>query len=288
LKSLRLTFVTPSVAILRGYTAEEAMVQTMEQTLTPSSLKVAMQVLSEGLNSGNGSPEQSLKSRTLELEHICRNGSTVWTEATVTFLRGADGAPIEVLGVSRDITGRRDKLEALRAISLIDELTGLYNRRAFLALCEQQLKMAIRARRSSAVFFVDLDNMKMINDAFGHEEGDQALKETAEILRESFRESDIVARMGGDEFAIMAIEAPPDSIDILTERLQERIEARNAAKRDSYHLSLSIGASYYDPESPCAIDELLSRADKAMYDEKNAKKILGQAQFLRALKTKNS
>jgi diguanylate cyclase (GGDEF)-like protein/PAS domain S-box-containing protein len=287
LKTLRLTFVTPSVAILRGYTAEEAMGQTLEQTLTPSSLKTAMQVLAEEVNSGNRAPEQSLKSRTLELEHLCRNGSTVWTEATVTFLRGADGAPVEVLGVSRDITARLAKLEALRAISLVDELTGLYNRRAFLALCEQQLKMANRAKKGSAIFFVDLDNMKVINDTFGHEEGDQALKETAEILRESFRESDIVARMGGDEFAIMAVEAPGDSIDVLTSRLQERIEARNAAKRGSYHLSLSIGAACYDPESPCTIDELLSRADKMMYDEKSAKKILGQAQFLRALKTKN-
>ena len=165
-------------------------------------------------------------------------------------------------------------LAELRAVSLVDELTGLYNRRGFLFLAEQQLKIADRVKRGMLLLFADLDHLKQINDTFGHREGDCALIETANILKETFREADIIARMGGDEFAIMTIEARKDSAEILTTRLQENLNARNAAGKRRYKLSISVGSARYEAESPCTIDDLLVQADGLMYEQKQARQAL--------------
>ncbi len=159
----------------------------------------------------------------------------------------------------------------LRALSLVDQLTGLSNRRGFLLLAEQQLRIANRTKRGILLLFADLDGMKRINDTLGHREGDLALAETAEVLRQTFRESDIIARIGGDEFAIVAIEAEKDSAEILVRRLRENLAARNGKGVRRYDLSMSLGIARYDPGSPCTLDELLARADKLMYGEKHGR-----------------
>ncbi|MCM8776092.1 MAG: diguanylate cyclase, partial [Candidatus Omnitrophica bacterium] len=102
---------------------------------------------------------------------------------------------------------RHQLQESLRSLTIVDELTGLYNRRGFLIHAEQQVKLANRTRRGFFLLFADLDDFKKINDNFGHPEGDNALRETAKILKTTFRGSDIKARMGGDEFAVIVIEA---------------------------------------------------------------------------------
>jgi len=158
--------------------------------------------------------------------------------------------------------------ETLRALLLIDKLTGLYNRRGFFALGQQQLKTAHRAKRRMMLLFTDFNGLKKINDALGHPEGDRALIETANVFRETFRESDIMARIGGDEFVILAIETNGSPAEVLVHRLQENLEARNARGDLRYELSLSVGLARYDPERPCSIDELLARADRAMYERK--------------------
>ena len=161
---------------------------------------------------------------------------------------------------------------ALRAMSLVDDLTGLYNRRGFLTLARQHLKVADRMRRRVAHIFVDLDGLKGINDTLGHREGDLALLETADLLKETFRDSDIIARIGGDEFVVLAMEATGVTAETWLGRLQERLDARNCTTARPYHLSLSIGVAYYDPDFPCAIDDLLAQADTQMYREKRNKR----------------
>ena len=175
---------------------------------------------------------------------------------------------IGVVAVYTDITQRKRMEETLRALALVDELTGLYNRRGFLTLGQQQLKAADRTKRRMVLLFADLDGMKRINDTFGHPEGDRALIETADVLRETFRESDIIARFGGDEFVVLAIETDGFPAEILANRLQEKLEARNATEDRRYKLSLSMGLARYDPEYPCSIDELVAQADRAMYEQK--------------------
>lgn len=162
---------------------------------------------------------------------------------------------------------------ALHAMSLIDDLTGLYNRRGFLTLARQQLKTADRLRKRVSQIFVDLDGLKMINDSHGHREGDQALIETADLLRETFRESDIIARIGGDEFVVLAMENGVGAVDQWTQRLHDSLRARNARPDRRFPLSLSMGVTHYDPDRPCALDDLLDRADSLMYQQKRSKRV---------------
>lgn len=167
-----------------------------------------------------------------------------------------------------DAIQRNRMMAELRAMSLVDELTGLYNRRGFFVLARQHLKIADRARRGMLLVFVDLDRLKFINDRLGHREGDRALVNAARILKETFRESDVIARIGGDEFAVLTIDAGPDSAALLARRLRERLDALNAREDRGYRLSVSAGVTRYDPDAPCSVDDLLSRADAAMYGDK--------------------
>ncbi len=171
---------------------------------------------------------------------------------------------------------RQQLRSQLRALSLTDELTGLYNRRGFFSLAQQQLKLANREKREVLLLFIDLDNLKGINDTLGHPAGDQALAGTAKILKETFRQSDIIARLGGDEFAIIAMggyegEEGQDSAEIFIARLQKNLEHHNREETRRYQLSLSVGMARHNPGCPCTIDDLLARADKLMYEQKQNK-----------------
>jgi two-component system, cell cycle response regulator len=163
------------------------------------------------------------------------------------------------------------KHERLYDISLHDELTGLHNRRGFFMLSEHLLKTAKRQQKGLFMLYGDLDGLKEINDTLGHQKGDWALIDIANILKETFRGSDIIARLGGDEFAVIPIETTGDNIGIVLNRLEKAIESDNTTNKRAYQLSLSIGTAYFDPWSPCTIDELLSQADKLMYEQKRRK-----------------
>jgi diguanylate cyclase (GGDEF)-like protein len=152
-------------------------------------------------------------------------------------------------------------------LALTDELTGVYNRRGFMALGERQLKLGRRSGRGMLLFMMDLDHLKRINDSFGHFEGDRALKQTAAVLEESFRDSDVVARLGGDEFAVLAIEATGHSEVTIKTRLFECLEAINQDP-SGYELSLSLGVARFDPGTCTSIGELMVKADQAMYEQK--------------------
>ena len=155
----------------------------------------------------------------------------------------------------------------LSNLALKDELTGLYNRRGFLALAERQLKLARRFGRSLLLFFIDVDGLKEINDLFGHSEGDAALKCTAEALETTFRDSDVIARFGGDEFAALAIEASGQSESAIRERLTEFLNSASREESD-YQLSVSLGAARFDPWNPASLRELIAGADRIMYEQK--------------------
>jgi diguanylate cyclase (GGDEF)-like protein len=161
--------------------------------------------------------------------------------------------------------------EALLALSLTDELTGLYNRRRFFVLTEQYLKVAIRAKKRSLLLYIDMDDLKWINDHCGHSDGDQALIDLGSILKKTFRESDIIARIGGDEFVVL-LESTDENDEMLITRLYESIRDYNAKVSQDYKLSISVGAAQFDPEYPISIDELLSKADALMYAQKRKKR----------------
>lgn len=162
----------------------------------------------------------------------------------------------------------RKKLEQAM---ITDDLTGAYNRRGFLTVAEQQMKMARRLKTRTLLLSADLDNLKIINDTFGHKEGDSALAETANILRESFRASDVIGRIGGDEFVVFQI-GDTDTLETLNERLQKTLDIHNTQKGKKYNLSISVGIVRYDSDSTYSLDELLTQADKLMYDQKMRRK----------------
>jgi two-component system cell cycle response regulator len=159
--------------------------------------------------------------------------------------------------------------EALLALSLTDELTGLHNRRRFFVVAEQCLKVAIRMKKRPLLLFIDLDDLKWINDHYGHNEGDQALIGLANILKKTFRESDIIARIGGDEFVVL-LEPTDENSETMITRLHENVKEYNA-KLSQHILSISLGTAHFDPEYPISIDELLAKADALMYAQKREK-----------------
>jgi diguanylate cyclase (GGDEF)-like protein len=118
------------------------------------------------------------------------------------------------------------------------------------------------------LFFADLDEMKQINDKHGHPAGDSALIDAAEVLRQTFRQSDIVARVGGDEFAILAIDADLNSEAAILNRLEKNLLVCNQRTGRAFSISMSIGVAPFHPENPCSIDELLTRSDREMYQRK--------------------
>ncbi len=155
----------------------------------------------------------------------------------------------------------------LRYLALTDELTCLYNRRGFFAAATQQLKLAHRNARGLLLFYCDVDNLKKINDSYGHREGDLAIIRAADALELAFRDSDVLARLGGDEFAVLALESSVQSQGILLRRLEKNLKMSSASEK-RYELSLSVGVARFDPKHTVSLGELMSRADLAMYEQK--------------------
>ena len=152
-------------------------------------------------------------------------------------------------------------------LALTDELTGLYNRRGFMAMAERQMRLGRRTGRGMLLFMMDVNGLKQINDSFGHLEGDRVLKRTAEVLEETFRDSDVIARQGGDEFAVLAIEAAGHCERTIQTRLFDGMDSINA-EQSHYEISLSLGFARFDPRNCTSIGKLMAKADQAMYEQK--------------------
>jgi diguanylate cyclase (GGDEF)-like protein len=155
----------------------------------------------------------------------------------------------------------------LRYLALTDDLTCLYNRRGFFAAATQQLKLAQRNAQALLLLFCDVNNLKKINDTYGHQEGDLALIRTADALEQTFRSSDIVSRLGGDEFVVLALEASNQTEEVIRRRLEKNLKKVSAGEL-RYALSLCVGVARFDPKRAVTLGELMVLADKAMYGKK--------------------
>ncbi|HVH68300.1 MAG TPA: GGDEF domain-containing response regulator [Gemmatimonadales bacterium] len=185
------------------------------------------------------------------------------------------------------VTGRLDSVSLARALrhaiernrlhaalldmALVDELTGLYNRRGFLTLATRDLRLARRSNETLLVAFADLDDLKRVNDTSGHSVGDRALRDTALLLRQTFRDSDLVARIGGDEYAVLVRHAKPESEDILAERLRRQLREFNRRADRPYRLSISLGFAAHKASAVSSVAGLIDRADRALYRHKRRK-----------------
>lgn len=225
-------------------------------------------------------PADTAKKRRKQAENVIRNGKPVRFE-DVRNKRFIDQVIYPVCDVSgeverlaffgADITRRREMEIELEAMALTDQLTGLYNRRGFFTLATRELRRAQRSKESMLLFFADLDGLKAINDDFGHEEGDRILMAAAKILTQTFRTSDIISRIGGDEFAILVVDADESLMEKLLLRLYRLINNLNIRKLHKSKLAVSIGHTVYDPTNPVSLDELISLADQRMYKMKKVK-----------------
>jgi diguanylate cyclase (GGDEF)-like protein/PAS domain S-box-containing protein len=218
----------------------------------------------------------------VEEQESWADGHTTWVSTTKGPLRDRNGAIVGIFGISRDITERKqaehrvqeqaaqlaEQAQMLERLASQDELTALYNRRGLATVGEHMLYEARRTGTSLGVLFIDLDGLKTINDRFTHRAGDEALRTIGTIMVEATREADVAARIGGDEFCVLTYDATSESIEALADRINEAVANHNRQATDGFDVSVSIGRVLFDARTSGSIDDLIERADTAMYDRK--------------------
>jgi diguanylate cyclase (GGDEF)-like protein/PAS domain S-box-containing protein len=266
------TYVSPSVERILGYTPEEFLALPPLALVHPDDLELVKP-------NTNLPIYERFERAPLEYRLRHKNGNYVWLEMAFGTLKDAAGEIVGVQSSARDVTDRHlaeqrlaSQADELRSLSLRDELTGLYNRRGWLELAKQGLRIAQREKRSAAVIFVDLNGMKLINDQYGHEEGDRALRDTARLLQKACRGVDVIARFGGDEFVVFALDFEEAGLAALRQRVRTATAELNLSGERLFRLSMSVGAAFFELSSPESIDELLDRADREMYEQKRARR----------------
>ena len=211
----------------------------------------------------------------IETTILYQDKSEVPVELAVSLTRVGDRQEFNLF--MHDITERKKYEAQLHHMSITDELTGLLNRRGFMAIADRQLKLAQRNENDIFLLYVDFDNMKWINDTHGHQMGDSALIETALILKSTFRQIDIIGRVGGDEFIVLMTDHDNKKTEKkVMARLAKKITNANSRKDRKFKVMLSIGTVHYDHSEACSIDDLMIKADSLMYKNKREKKTSGQ------------
>lgn len=213
-----------------------------------------------------------IQSSQLEKRFLHKLGHEVWTSVSASLVRNSQSEPLHFICQIQDITERRRAEAAIQTLSLVDELTGLYNRRGFMTFATQHLNSVHRTDKGLVILYADLDGLKQINDSLGHKEGDRALIKAAELLKETFRVSDVLGRLGGDEFTVLAAVDPDGGVAGMIARLQQKFTDFNVLKIMPYDLQISIGIALLGAEQNESVEDLLARADKAMYEEKRLRK----------------
>jgi diguanylate cyclase (GGDEF)-like protein/PAS domain S-box-containing protein len=186
-------------------------------------------------------------------------------------LRDNHGQVTGLLSAGIDDTERKRFENTLESLVLRDELTGLYNRRGFREVATQHIRLAARMHRAAFVLFLDVDDMKEINDTYGHGAGDRALLAVAEAMRTTLRQADVVARIGGDEFVALVLVEEEGDIHHLLDRLQTELVVHRPGTTDSLTVTFSLGVTQVDTDKPEPVDEYLALADREMYEAKRAR-----------------
>ena len=210
-----------------------------------------------------------------KIEKIVRlDKKECWVSVTKVPWHDHNGEIIGLVGISRDITQLKKAEEQLRELSRIDSLIGCYNRRYGLELIQRQIKLAKRSQSPFLLAFFDIDNLKTINDRYGHLEGDAVLTQVANLFKKNLREVDILCRMGGDEFLLAFPDSSLKDVDSIKKRIYAALSDLNEKIKTNanYNIQLSMGFAEYLPDKPKELDELISIADQQMYKEKNIKK----------------
>jgi diguanylate cyclase (GGDEF)-like protein/PAS domain S-box-containing protein len=255
--------VNRTLCEILGY-AEPALLQSSFQELThPDDLDADLEQVRRVLAG---------ESRTYQMEkrYMRRDGQVIWAMLSVSLVRDQGGQPLYFVSQIEDITVRKQAEQSLQRLADHDPLTGLLNRRRFNEELERELARTRRHGGQSAVLMIDLDRFKTINDTFGHRAGDDVLCAVARALEDRLRSSDVIARVGGDEFAVIAIGTGPDPHgQVLAHDLAEAVRSRPIVTGDvSVAVTASIGVSVFDAGTPGSADDVFVAADDAMYEAK--------------------
>jgi diguanylate cyclase (GGDEF)-like protein/PAS domain S-box-containing protein len=271
--------VSPSVKALLGYEVDEFLSRPTMSLMHPDELATARSLLAD-----ISSEARSEGVSTYRLRH--KSGEYRFFEVRWSVQR-TEGGAITLHTTGHDVTERvraeetlARQAEQLLALSLRDELTKLYNRRGFLEVAGQAELQAARDGRPAALLFFDLNGMKRINDELGHDAGDDALVDTAAVLRTALHDGDVIARLGGDEFVAYALDFTPEQLDVFRRRIRELADAEVGRRARSYRLSMSVGAAFSDASQRRSLEQLLDEADQEMYEQKRARRNAGNVSLL--------
>lgn len=255
----RFTYISPSIYQLRGFTVDEALQETLEESLTPHSFPIAAAHLEKGVKELIDNPDNQ-NSYVSEIQQPCKNGEVIWTEVSTKFRKNADGE-IEVVGVSRNIEKRKTAEAEILYLSYRDQLTGLANRRFY----EDELKRIDNTKNMPlALIMIDVNGLKLTNDAFSHNFGDLLLIKAANILKSVCRASDTACRIGGDEFVLLLPCCSAEAADHIVTRITKAIASE---KLENIILSASIGYAVKDNVSQ-NISDIFREAEDRMYKNK--------------------
>ena len=249
---------------LLGWSRKEVIGQKLATMILPPLLRRAyerdMRQLAEQ------GPEAVLNRR-VELDLTARNGKEFPVEVSMAYVPRSSGHLF--IAFLHDISERKQLFASMEEMALRDTLTGLPNRRALMQALPEAMQRAQRARKACAVFFLDLDRFKQVNDRYGHEEGDELLRQFATRVREAVRKTDLVGRLAGDEFVvILEMLAGPEAAFEAADKLAPLLRQPFVLKTTTVQLDASIGIAVHQPDDPVDIELLLGRADRAMYANK--------------------
>lgn len=255
----QITYASPSLERLTGYAPEALLGLRIQDAVAP---EVGQQMIGalEALRT-EGTPPR----RHWQFQQTTRDGRQLWVQVIVDLLRAENGAPVEILGITRDISEHKAMEARLTELAHTDPLTGLPNRRLFFDRLEERLRMARRQKCPLALLFLDLDGFKVINDSHGHLVGDDVLRTVAARFSDVVRESDSLARVAGDEFALLlGPSAEPLAPEHVASRLIACLAEPLEVQGQTCQLGVSIGIALY-PADALEADALLRQADQAMY-----------------------
>lgn len=253
------TYMSPSIFQLRGLTPEEAMAENLADSMTADSLQRVRANLKKNVQTFIANPKAP-NTYLIEIQQPCKDGRLIWVEVSTKYRYHASG-DIELVGVSRNIDKRKKAEEKVLYLSYHDQLTGLYNRRFYE---EELFRLDTLRNLPIALIMADVNGLKLINDAYGHQMGDKILKEFAQILKSECRHDEIASRVGGDEFVILFSKTDRTSVENIIKRLNAAI---SKVRIDNIILSVSMGfAIKTDPHDD--LTDVFKRAEDAMYQHK--------------------
>jgi diguanylate cyclase (GGDEF)-like protein/PAS domain S-box-containing protein len=256
-----MTSVNPAALKLLGYSAEDVIGRNFRDLLTERGRELYPRYVERVADTGMDSGLMFVSARDGQ-ERTWRYHNVKVTDSD---------RPAYVLGHAQDVTELREAQEHLQTLSLTDELTGLHNRRGFFTMAARMLRSAPRTGQEFTVLYTDVDDLKTVNDTYGHDAGSALLVATADVLKNTFRAADVVARIGGDEFVALAAISRLGS-SVIVERLQTHLANFNARPGRPHPLSLSFGMAHFDPTGSVSLEEVVRQADHAMYEQKRSKR----------------